>query len=628
MEATQFDLSVYEISPEDSQAPHPENIRVRLKSHQLALLQKCIDFEREPVKLKNIPELVRRHPSLDEDDKMHTQVGVIGDKVGAGKSFVILALFLQPTEALPKTFRQHSFGRDKLVFHLADTSAVVPTNLLVIPHNLVQQWKEYIELFPALKPAFITNAKTFEPFRKNAGLFAQHNVVVVTASSYNIVANLVRTHNIRVHRVVYDEVDSMNIPNTEEIPSRFHWFVTASYGSLLYPRGFRTYDQRTARCIYHSQGIKNNGFIKNIFLDLYTNLTRSMINVIVLKNNDRFVDDSFFMTDPIYHMVPSKESNAIGVLNGLVDRNVMECLNAGDVRSAIEAIDPRRKHTEDNVIDILLQKYQDDLHNINVQYNSVQQMTYMHEQDKEQRLVRLKDRREAVESKMESIKERVRNSLCPICYENIDNKTVAQCCNNAFCFHCIHVWINLNSSCPMCKARITQKDIFVVEANAAPVTMHAVDEDSDQLSAMHNKIKNLMVILKQRQDNGKFLIFSSYDNTFTKVSMELTKAGIRHSFLKGNKFQIQQKLHQYKTGNLSVLLVNSSNYGSGLNLENTTDVIMFHKCDTEIEKQVIGRAQRSGRRNTLHVWCLLHENEMPVTPLPLIEDDGIIVEST
>jgi SNF2 family DNA or RNA helicase len=78
-------------------------------------------------------------------------------------------------------------------------------------------------------------------------------------------------------------------------------------------------------------------------------------------------------------------------------------------------------------------------------------------------------------------------------------------------------------------------------------------------------------------------------------------------------YQINNTVERYKNGSIQVLLVNTMSYGSGLNLENTTDIVMFHKFDTEIEKQVIGRAQRYGRSESLNVWYLLYENEMVST---------------
>ena len=80
-------------------------------------------------------------------------------------------------------------------------------------------------------------------------------------------------------------------------------------------------------------------------------------------------------------------------------------------------------------------------------------------------------------------------------------------------------------------------------------------------------------------------------------------------YIKGNSNQINSIVNKYKKGNLNVLLINTRNYGSGMNLENTTDIIMFHKFDTQMETQVIGRAHRLGRTSPLNIYYLLHENE-------------------
>ena len=38
---------------------------------------------------------------------------------------------------------------------------------------------------------------------------------------------------------------------------------------------------------------------------------------------------------------------------------------------------------------------------------------------------------------------------------------------------------------------------------------------------------------------------------------------------------------------LNVLLLNAEHYGSGLNLENTTDLIFYHRMSSDMEKQVL-----------------------------------------
>ena len=89
----------------------------------------------------------------------------------------------------------------------------------------------------------------------------------------------------------------------------------------------------------------------------------------------------------------------------------------------------------------------------------------------------------------------------------------------------------------------------------------------------------------------------------------LNKSGVQYSHLKGNQQQCNSLINRYKNEDLDVLLINSKHYGSGLNLENTTDVVLFHKFEDQIEKQVIGRAQRTGRKLPLTVWYFLNELE-------------------
>ena len=56
-------------------------------------------------------------------------------------------------------------------------------------------------------------------------------------------------------------------------------------------------------------------------------------------------------------------------------------------------------------------------------------------------------------------------------------------------------------------------------------------------------------------------------------------------------------------------MLNAVNYGSGLNLQSATDIIIYHELNSELETQVIGRAQRLGRKEGLNVYYLFHENE-------------------
>jgi hypothetical protein len=56
-------------------------------------------------------------------------------------------------------------------------------------------------------------------------------------------------------------------------------------------------------------------------------------------------------------------------------------------------------------------------------------------------------------------------------------------------------------------------------------------------------------------------------------------------------------------------MLNAQYFGAGMNLQMTTDLVIYHRFSNEMEEQIIGRAQRLGRKTPLNVYYLLHNNE-------------------
>ena len=79
--------------------------------------------------------------------------------------------------------------------------------------------------------------------------------------------------------------------------------------------------------------------------------------------------------------------------------------------------------------------------------------------------------------------------------------------------------------------------------------------------------------------------------------------------MKGSSHHINKLISDYKNGDLDIILLNSLNFGAGFNLENTTDIVLYHKMADDIEMQAIGRGQRFGRSEALNVWKLRFEDE-------------------
>jgi len=116
------------------------------------------------------------------------------------------------------------------------------------------------------------------------------------------------------------------------------------------------------------------------------------------------------------------------------------------------------------------------------------------------------------------------------------------------------------------------------------------------------------IILKNPQK--KFLVFSNYDGSFTNLKNGLHSRNIGHSEVKGDVDSIERIVRRYNEGQYHVLFLNSRYAGSGLNLECTTDIIIYH--NTKLETQIIGRALRAGRdpEMRLDIHYLQYENEL------------------
>lgn len=611
--AFEFDIHVYELNEEDEKAIHPQNTKIVLKPHQLTLLKRCIDIENSEVKLKSFP-LLADH--VEDADKMITRLGVIGDRVGSGKSYVILSLIQSNNIMDKEDVIIKSYGMNNVIFSVVHKKSVIPTNLLIIPHNLTSQWKTYIDTFTDSLKYTIINKKTIADFLEDKINVEDFNLIVVTSTYYNRFATFFANKNLKFQRIIYDEVDSLNIPGCRMIDSRFIWFVTASYGNVLYPRGYTRWEPTLHRYVWCANGIVNSGFIKNILLDIWQNVPKKLSKLLIVKNDDVYIEKSNHLPEVMKNIIKCRTPKSIHILNGIVDRNIIECLNADDIQGAINHVNPSNKGSEENIIELMIQKYNKVIINLNLKLNYAQEYIYENENDKQAEINKITSKIKENEMKINLIKQRINESeTCSICYDDMVNKTITNCCQNSFCFKCINLWLMRTPICPMCKSALESKNIYSVvkdHIQHQPMETEEDDDNGNNMSDKHDKYKNLEILLQNRKQGSKFLIFSNYDSSFTSIYTIMDKLNIKYVHLKGNSNVIKCMVEKYKTGDTDVLLVNTRHYGSGLNLENTSDIIMFHKFDTEIEKQVIGRAHRLGRTSPLNVWYFLYENEINV----------------
>lgn len=594
-------VRITELTDQDPICEQPSGINIKLKRHQLTILAKAKQLEQGKLENQTNVEI--------EQSFIKTKVGVICDQVGAGKSYVILSLALDdsPVYNDPTIL---SCNRGLVVTSTIKPKTVINTSLLVIPHNLCSQWIKYITQFkPDLSYYLVTRNKHFEKIFETD--ITPFKLIVVTCTMYNRLASYIEDKRYTLRRIFYDEVDTMSIPACTELDSVFHWFITASYGNLLWPRGQSTYDYENRRYITTAQGLKNSGFIKGLFCDLKDSLDNNVRTKLFLKNNSEYVQNSLQLPPIDIKKIQCKSMKVMGILNGLVDNHIMNCLNVHDIQGAMQYIHPGNRQSEDSIISLLIDKLDKQVNNYKVRLEYTNLMEFDDQADKEAEIQRLNTKMKETQDRIQAIQDRVKGTnTCPICYDDISTKTVLNCCSNSFCFKCINTWMVNKKNCPMCKQFIDrQENMFVIDEDKR-VTIDEVEEHSEEIHESNDKMVNLENIIKTAAPNSKFLIFSSLDHPFNEIGVILDRHNKKQAYLKGNNHVIKNIVDNYKSGDTDVLLINTQYYGSGMNLENTTDVIMFHKFDTEIEKQVIGRAQRYGRNDSLRVWYLLYKNEL------------------
>lgn len=566
-------------------------ITLPLKSHQRAMLNSMINLELGKI-------------STAVNGTIHTSIGVCGDSTGSGKSLVVLSCIAQCPRLLPKEKVQMQFGAYVHVSNKHNDDDCTHLNLIVVPHSCVQQWNGYIVNYTNLKHVTITRRNQIASFKLKEIPESTH-IVLISNTMYNDFTDSV---DCVWSRVIYDEADSIAIPQTTYPQANFIWFVTSSLQNLLFPSGtyfIRTQLPESNRTIVtrkYLDGIRRNGFIKDTFRMLERYEATSILKQIVLKNDNKFIEESFKLDAPIVSIIACRTPVYMKVINGYVTHEIMQMLNAGNISGAIEKTGVSVDSCE-NIVNSVTQSYEKMLHNTRLQYNCVENMEYARESDKERRLQNLREEIVKIETTIENIKERIENyktSTCPICIDTPTNPVATQCCNNVFCFECITRSLERKCNCPMCRNPLGSSNLIAIDDNT---------QKQDKQSQLPSKDEAFIEIL-QKYSNGKFLVFSAHDQSFKGIEESIETMHKKCVKLIGSGSRIKNIINDYKTGNVEVLLLNANHYGTGLNLENTTDLVFYHKMTPDMESQVIGRAQRFGRTSPLRIHYLYQENEI------------------
>ena len=446
-------------------------------------------------------------------------------------------------------------------------------------------------------------------------------------------------------RVFVDEVDSIRIPAFPYCYAKQIWFITSSINNITYPKGKKVWDYDSSSYKTISTGIGGTGFLKDIITNIFRSRTwstkasdnRPFFNMI--RNNNNYVDFSMKIPEPIIEYVQCLTPAHLLAISGAINSDALKALNAGDFEQAVELLGCAHSSEEDLVnqvtkklvnqrddldlklsqkivrLDDLQIKLEDVLQNISETTNNDLLESLVEDKHSTKSLIQstkssienFKSQIKTLDDKINGIKSRMTNVAekdCPVCKMSVEGPCITPCCKNVFCLECLTMAVTTssNSECPICRSSIDMSKINIIVDNQAPV--QSAEKDPN---ALPTKMEKLMALLEDK--SKRFMVFSEFDGGLSKIETELAKKEIRYSGIKGTSNTISKTIDQFKNKEFNVLLLNAKYFGAGLNLQFTDEIIIYHRMSKDLEKQVIGRAQRLGRTDALKINYLCYENE-------------------
>ena len=606
----------------------PENsLKVPLRVHQRAALYEMENKERKLLS------------GLDcSGETLYSSYGILGDSVGVGKSLMVLG-HISRLSSIPLLKGNISMGKSSSdrVFstkYNEFTDLSEAGCLIIVPHTLFRQWADYIKKQTNLKGILIDKKRCLGEATFKSDIMGAE-VVLVSNTLYKEFSKWQRDNDIRWKRVFVDEADTIHIVNGYPKPeTRFTWFITASWMNIIFPND-TLYLQKTILLANIFGPDAKFPYLKPHFDEIYRstrpydymrfsmtsyNFFRELINGdhrlrgnLVLRCNDEFIQQSISLP-PLYRTnILCKAPLTQRIISQAIPIEVQQLLHGGDVTGAINALGVKTEDTT-SLIDAVTKNLQKELARLKATFDFKASLEYATTQSKETALKSLTDKIKEKEGAIKGIQERIegfKNEMCPICYDEPTEPIITPCCSRIFCAQCILMCLTRNPSCPMCRTEQIQKQLTKVVSKKEITTI--VDSEQTVPEDVLEKKPERLLRLFRENPQGRFLVFSRYDNPFTAMESSIDALGIKVKQLKGNKDAIASTLRSFQAGDLRCLLLNSYYAGSGLNITAATHVVLLHAMTHEEEKQILGRAYRMGRTEPLHFIRLLHSDEMPTT---------------
>lgn len=574
-------MSYRNLNEDSPKITQPSNITIELMQHQKTSVHAMLDLENKG----EVKFSMRYFDNMEKDFKMTTNIGILADKVGAGKTLEVLSLILEGK--IPS--KRPMFYESNKFMTLQDAGVEnidLDINVIVVPFGIQQQWIDAINTH--IKKDAVTFINDTDELTID-----EHKKCVVLCNEKTFMNIVTRYGDYSWSRLIIDEVDTIKLTTISNCNAKFVWLITGTTNGVA---------------------SSNTKIIKEIF-----NKNKTwQPDFITVKNDNNYVDLSLKLPIPNRIIILCKTPYEVNLLQDHLPSNVINMINAGNTYDAIRLLNCHID-TKDNIFKVITKNYEMAIKNKEIELDGEKKKKYTgieKNNEQQKRLDRINKVIKRLNERLNSIKKVILNAnddLCPICICEFEKPTMVDCCGHTFCFNCLTIIMTkTKNKCMFCDA-ILNKNKFHLLTN---------DNDDDDDDNDDNDKKKQIPLLKEKLDvlydivskkynepNRKILIFSDYDSTFSKIEKLFKTKNINYGMLKGSIKNINNVLQNFREGKMKIILLNAKNFGAGMNLQCATDIVLFHRFTKEMEEQIIGRGQRLGRDSVLNVYYLVHSNE-------------------
>jgi len=562
----------------------PATFKTNLYPHQLKAISLLEEKEREQkIVVASNSEL--RQPIRQNNIHINTNVAMYSDITGYGKTAAIIGMLIRDKMPWDKSelyihnaYITH-YGEGRILATELVKYEKINTNLILVNQSLVKQWEDELSA-SNLKYCSITTKKQVISCEAH-----NYDVILITPNMYN---SLMAHHNghqpfpFAWKRFIFDEPQNTHISSMKPIMAGFNWFVTATPHMML------------------NKSRNRNSFITNIF---YFGLHRPIFDALIVRNNDDFVRQSYCLPET-FHKHYDTYQPLYNIVKGLANDTITQMIAADNIIGAIKLLGGQASNlvesdeSSNNIFDLLRKRKSDELLEITMKISLYTTLNDLNKKTK------WEDKKRCIDQQLVHLNQRIleiSSNQCAICTDICSKPVMVGGCCHVFCGACILTWLKERASCPNCRHTTSTKELIYINNNNTNPVLN--DQPAVDSSTQYTKQQMVIKLIKETK-GGKIIIYSAFSETFINIRYCLEKENILFSEILGKKESRDKTIHEFKYGLLNVLFLNSLNTGDGINLQEASDIILYHSMSDDLQTQIIGRANRIGRKINLRVHHL------------------------